>query len=76
MNVLHAKIAVFLHMNSLHIIFLLSRVLPLAFAAPVDGDFAVVLHPEFDSAVIAQEALAIQQPLVVSKGAMRHGEWV
>lgn len=72
MNVLHAKIAISLHLDALDMALLLRCVLPLAFAAPVDGDLTVALHLKLDRTVIAPEAGAGEQPLAVAKGIVSH----
>lgn len=73
--ILHDEVAVGLHLDPLDVLALLARVLELAFAAPVDGDFAVALHLEFDRAVLAPEGFAGLEPFAVAEGVfVAHGE--
>ena len=65
-NLLHAQVAVRLHMDAVDVTALLGRVLEMAHTAPVHGDLAVALHPELNRAVLAKQAVVHLQPLVVT----------
>ncbi|KAJ5329248.1 hypothetical protein N7452_009638 [Penicillium brevicompactum] len=71
------KVSICLHFDSLHIVALLLGVLPLWIAVLVHNNFAVLLHSEFVDAILTPQAVALEQPLVVSKGvvSVRHIEW-
>lgn len=60
-----------MHPNTLDIVTLIGRVLELGLAILVDGKLAVVLHLELDFAILANEALALEEPLAVSKRVVR-----
>lgn len=71
MNILHAKVAVSLHVDALDIILLVGGVLPLAFTSPIHGDLAVALHLELDRAVRAPKTGASRHPLSVAERTVR-----
>lgn len=76
-NLLDDQVAICLHLDSLHVVALLLGVLPLWAVVLVHNNFAVLLHSEFVDAILTPQAVALEQPLVVSKGvvSVRHIEW-
>jgi len=72
-SLLHAQVAVSLHIDALDVVPLMNGILELALAAPIHGDLAIDLHLELDRAVLAKQAVAHKEPLAVTEGVMmRH----
>lgn len=59
-------------MDTLDVLALLVRVLPLALPAPVHCDLAIALHLELDRAILAKQASTCLRPLVVTEGVAGH----
>ncbi|KAI6765077.1 hypothetical protein HG531_012176 [Fusarium graminearum] len=58
-------VAIFLHLDAVNLPVLFGGVLPGALFAMVDSDLAVVLHAEFCSVVVAEDAVADKEPVAV-----------
>lgn len=75
-NLLDDQVSICLHFDSLHVGALLLGVLPLWVAVLVHNNFAVLLHSEFVHAILTPQAVALEQPFIVTKGVVtvRHIE--
>ena len=61
-----------MHLDALDTTTLVYCVLESALAAPVNANLAVLLHFEFDGAILAPQAVTGEQPLTVAKCIVRH----
>lgn len=75
-NSLDDQVSICLHSDTLHVRALLFGVLPPRVAVLVHDNFAVILHSELVDAILTPQAVAREQPLIVTEGVvrLRHGE--
>lgn len=71
-NLLDDQVAIFLHSDALHIRALLLGVLPLWAAVFIHDNLAIFLRSEFVDAILTPQAVAFEQPLIVTEGVVRH----
>lgn len=60
-----------MHLDTLHVVVGLSRVVELALASLVNGNLAVCLHLEVYRTVLAEQAVAHEELLAISERAVR-----
>lgn len=65
------QVAICLHSDTLHVGALLFGVLPPWVAILVHDNFAVFLHSELEDAILTPQAVALEQPLIVTEGVVR-----
>lgn len=70
-NSLDDQVAICLHSDALHVRALLLGVLPSRVAVLVHDNFAVILHSELVDAILTPQAVAREQPLIVTEGVVR-----
>lgn len=71
---LDTEIAITLHDGTLCVVDLLGGALPSTVVVVVDGELAVILHAELNSAIFAEDTHAYHEPVAVFKSAVAHFE--
>lgn len=70
-SLLDDQVSICLHFDTLHVGALLFGVLPLWLAVLVHDNFAVLLHSKLVDPILTEQAVAREQPLVVTESVVR-----